>query len=149
MKTVSFLKIAAVAALMLVGVSVAAPAQAATGNWNSTANGPTMYQTNYAYYSTWMSPPISVPSTAWMTSIYWNSNFSWYPSGLTAYFMTELNGYAQLPSLTGSSAIAPLAAKQSIRFGFVDYASQTYTYSSQSLPNPIGGGHQLNINYQY
>jgi len=44
MKTLLFIKVAALAALMLVGVSVAAPAQAATGNWNSTANGPTIYQ---------------------------------------------------------------------------------------------------------
>ncbi len=75
MKTLPFIKVTALAALMLVGVSVAAPAQAATGNWNSTANGPTIYQSQWQYDSSWMTPPVSVPSTATVTTVSWVLNF--------------------------------------------------------------------------
>lgn len=151
MKTLSFLKIAAVATLMLVGVSVAAPAQAAVGNWNSTANGPTIYQTNYLYHSSWMSAPASVPSTAITTSVSWSIKFSnYYPVGLESYINPASGGYyGPLPGNSGYAGFYGLSAKQSFRYGFYVRQSTTYLLASVYGSPAYGGGHQMNINYEY
>ncbi|MBL4692878.1 MAG: flagellar protein FlhE [Magnetovibrio sp.] len=143
MKAISFLKIAAVTALMLVGISISAPAQAAA-SWSKQANGPTMYQTNWQYNSTWMTPPASVPSTAMMTSVYWTTKFSYYAPGLTVYLHAANQGYFKLPSLNGNSAASGIYAKQAFRYAYIAKSSPT-----RMIAPSYGGGHQISVNYQY
>jgi hypothetical protein len=147
MQALSFLKIAAVAALMLVGVSVAAPAQAATGNWYDTANGPTMYQTNLWYNSGTMSPLVTPPVGAYVTSVYWTISLSYYPATTYAQLIAASSGhYWNLPSISGSgSGSTSIPANQNFYFRFA-----VGTPTTQTLSPPVyGGGHQLNVNYAY
>ncbi|MBL4748636.1 MAG: flagellar protein FlhE [Magnetovibrio sp.] len=153
MKSISFLKIAAVAAFMAVGISVSAQAQAGTGTWNSTASGPTMYQTQWTYYSRVMTPPARVPSTAQVNYIWWADKFSWFPSALTTYLCSTNSAYCyQIGGTSGGYSIPTgyYNASDQFQFAFRDKdPSPAHTYSSSFQSNPIGGGHQLFLGYQY
>ena len=151
MKALSFLKLASAAAFMLVGVSVAAPAQAATGTWNGFATGPTMYQTNWGYHSSVMTPPGSVPSTADVYYLSWSASFSRYPSGLAVHLCSTNSPCYYMGGASGGGYVASgtYNASDQFQFGFIDNQPTTYTYSSKFLSNPVGGGHQLFVAYQY
>ena len=144
MKTPPFLKLAALSALMLAGISVAAPAQAATGNWNGFANGPTLYQTMWQYDSQWMSPPDSVPASALMTGASWVVNCNSYPTGIAEYLHIPSYGYYQLPSISGYVGASGIPAKQSMRFSFYIWSNPP-----RVIAPVVCGGHQLSVYYQY
>ena len=155
MKALSFLKIAAIASFMLVGISMSAPAQAGTGDWTGFATGPTVYQTKWAYYSSLMTPPSSVPRTARVNYISWSAKFSWFPRNLGTYLCSTNSAYCyQLGGASGGYSVNTSFYKASDQFQFAfqdNDPSPAHTYSSHNppQPNPIGGGHQLLLSYQY
>jgi len=125
--------------------------EAATGNWNGFATGPTIYQTNWYYSSSVMSPPSGIPSSARLNYISYSAKFSPTPTGLQTYLCSTNSPCYYLGGSFGSRSVptSAYAATDQFRFLFRDYQSQTYTYSSKGLPNPVGGGHQLYIGYTY
>jgi len=152
MKSISFLKIAAVAAFMAVGISISAPAQAGASSWSGTATGPIMYQSNWDYHSSVISPPSGLPSTARVYYLAYSAKFSRYPSGLQVYLCstTSVRCY-YMGGVIGRGYVTPgiYGASDQFQFGFRDQQYKAYTYSSHFQSNPVGGGHQLTITYQY
>jgi len=147
MKAISFLKIATVAAFMLVGLSVSAPVQAAgVGNWNSTSNGPTIFQSQWQFDSSWMVPPGRVPSTAKVSTVSWVLHFiNYVPANQFAYLNAGSTYWGPI-GLSGNGGIGVgISAKQNFRFSFWNN-----TFPAKILtPTVYTGGHQLNVNYQY
>jgi len=152
MKAISFLKIAVVAAFMVIGISVSAPAQAATASWSGNAgNGPTLYQTNWYYTSGIMSPPSGIPITAHVSYLSWSANFTRYPSGLQVFLCSTNSPCYYMGGASGGGYVTAgtYSPRDQFQFLFRDYQSTTYTYASHSQNNVVGGGHQLFITYQY
>jgi len=145
MKAISFLKIATVAAFMLVGLSVSAPVQAAgVGSWNDMARGPKLYQTNMYYNSGWVTPPASIPPTATMTGGSWVVKCFSYPVGFKQYLYIPSYGYARLSSRSGTFKASGISANQSMLFtvGIISNPTRVIV--------PVDcGGHQLAIFYNY
>jgi len=144
MKVLSFLKIAAVSAFMLVGVSVSAPAQAAVGSWNDTANGPTITQTNWGFLSGWANPSASTPSTAIMTGGSWAISCFSYPAGFVQYLDIPSYNTVPLATQSGSFTAGGISANQSMRFMVGIISNPT-----RAIAPVVCGGHQLAIFYQY
>lgn len=141
----------ALAALMALGLSAATSAHAGSGSFGTSSTSPTMYQTNWSYYGSVMTPPGSVPSTARVNYIGWSASFSWYPSGLTTYLCSTNSPCYQLGGASGGYSVGTqyYSATDQFQFGFRDNQSTTYTYSSKFLPNVISGTHSLTIGYVY
>lgn len=112
------LAVAALALLGYVGVSNEANATY-YGAWSTSTNGPTIYQTNYMYFSTYANPLSGTPPTAQVTSFNWSLNLSYYPSGTSA-AIADANNYGWwLPSITGSMSVgAGTSANQPFKFAF-------------------------------
>ena len=149
MKSMSFARIASAATGALLGAAVlCGAAEAGTGNWYGTANGPTLYQTNYWYNSGNASPSGSVPATAKVTSLSWVVNLSYYPATVNTQIIgaTSGTGWNVGSTISGSTTVSPtVPANQSFYFQIKIAQGTTHTLS----PTVVGGGHQLNINYQY
>lgn len=147
MKRLALIRSLALAALALVGyVAASADAHAAAGAWSTQTNGPTIYQTNWWYYSTYANPPSGTPTTAQVSSFGWTLNLSYYPAGTQAAIMNSSNAGFWLTSISGSQAMAPgTSANQPFKFGF--YINQSVT--KQLNPTVYGGGHTIIVNYTY
>jgi hypothetical protein len=146
MKQLGIFRFLAIAALALVGFgAVSSDAHAGAGAWSNYTSGPTIYQTNFWYYSSYANPPGGIPSTAQVNSFGWTLNLSYYPSGTQAAIMNSSNAGFWLPSISGSQSINGGSANQAFKFGF--YINQSTTH--QLSPTVYGGGHQIIVNYVY
>ncbi|MBL4691949.1 MAG: hypothetical protein JKY92_01285 [Magnetovibrio sp.] len=146
MKVLSFVKTAAVAALMLVGASFAAPAQAASGTWSDIAYGPAIYQSRWQYNSGWMAAPRSIPTRATVSSVYWSVNFiNYIPANQYVYINSGPTYWGPI-GLRGSASLGfGVSAKQSFRFSFMNTS-----WPVRVFRRPVyTGDHQLVINYNY
>lgn len=145
MRFPKILRSAAVAVLGLVGLAAANAAHAGAGSWSNYTNGPTIYQTNWWYYSSYANPPAGLPATAQVNGFGWTLNLSYYPTGTQAAIMNSSNAGFWLTSISGSQSINGGAANQPFKFGF--YINQSTAHILN--PTVYGGGHQIIVNYQY
>lgn len=148
MKRLTFIRSLAIAALALIGYVAASADAHATyyGAWSTQTNGPTIYQTNYWYYSTYANPLTGTPPTAQVSRFGWTLNLSYYPAGTSAAIMDSSNAGVWLPSISGSMNMgAGISANQPFKFGF--YVSQSTT--KQLSPTVYGGGHTIIVDYTY
>jgi len=147
MKALLRTKIAAVTTVMALGLFATA-AQAALASWSDTANGPTIYQTNRLYNSSWMNAPAGIPSTAKVTKFYYFTYPSYFPVGMYIGICPSDAGGGCYWKTSQSGSVSPSDnrnANQSFRFGF--YVSQA---TNHMFTPPISGyGHQLSVNYAY
>lgn len=101
MKMLSLGKFAALSAIALAGVAAAAPADAASSNWNASAKVPAIYQTNWTYNGASITSPSSVPSSARITRVNWSASLTSYPSGLTMYMTMPSGAVYKTTSMSG------------------------------------------------
>ncbi|MGE5547285.1 MAG: hypothetical protein ACM33T_10330 [Solirubrobacterales bacterium] len=148
MKLSSLTKALAVSAIALMGALTAGQAEAFSGAWGSQTGGPTIYQTNWAYYSSDINAPAGIPTTAIVTSMPYSAGLSYYPTGLNVGVCPSDAGGGCYWTTSASGTIYPSdnrKAAQSFRFGF--YVAQSTTHILN--PYVYGGVDNLVVNYTY
>ncbi|MTJ79998.1 MAG: flagellar protein FlhE [Telmatospirillum sp.] len=140
------------ALVVTAGIALAAMAgtSAAQGlSWSKDVIGPVIYQTNFYYTSSSVSPPNNVPSTAKVTSIYWQIRTSSVaPAGLKLWlFGSNSHTGWQLSGLSGSSQVSGTPVSGAQPFYFQYLVSQATTHV---LTQPyITGTDSMGFNVSY
>lgn len=128
---------------------VSTPAEAGSGAWSSQTGGPVLYQTNWAYYSSYINYPVAnVPATAIVTSMPYSAGSSYIPSGMQVGICPSDAGGGCYWNTSVSGTVYPSdnrKAAQNFRFGF--YVSQSTTHILN--PYVYGGVDNLSVNYSF